>query len=54
MMNQAAPVRFLWFEGAGHGYDSPDPRTQSVDANRRALERTMAEAEVFFSLHLKE
>ena len=54
MMNQAAPVRFLWFEGAGHGYDSPDARTQSVDANRRALERTMAEAELFFSLHLKE
>ena len=54
MMNQAAPVRFLWLEGAGHGYDSPDVRTQSVDANRQALERTMAEAEVFFSLHLKE
>jgi len=54
MMNQGATVRFLWFEGASHGYDSPDAKTQSVDANRQALERTMAEAKVFFSLHLKE
>jgi carboxymethylenebutenolidase len=54
MMNQGATVRFLWFEGASRGYDSPDAKTQSVDANRQALERTMAEAKVFFSLHLKE
>ena len=54
MLTQATPVRFLWFDGASHGYDNPDPRTQSLDANRQALERTMAEAEAFFSLHLKE
>jgi dienelactone hydrolase len=44
----------VWYEGATHSFDDPGKRRQSVEANRKAREDSMARAERFFQRHLKE
>jgi dienelactone hydrolase len=41
------------YPGAGHNYDDPGQKKQSVPANRNATEDTFRRAEAFFALHLR-
>ena len=47
------PIRFVWYEGARHGYDSPEAARQVHPPNRLALEQSLIEAEQFFAAHLR-
>ena len=45
---------FHVYPGAGHNYDDPGQKKQSVPANRHATEDTFRRAEAFFALHLRQ
>ncbi len=49
-----SPLQTFVFPGAGHNYDDPGTKKQSVPANRRATEETYRRAAAFFAKHLSQ
>jgi carboxymethylenebutenolidase len=49
-----SPLEFRIYPGAGHNYDDPESKAQSVPGNRRATEDTFQRAEGFFASQLKQ
>jgi carboxymethylenebutenolidase len=49
-----AHFEMVWYDGATHAFDDPGRRRQSVESNRKAREDSMARADAFFMLHLKQ
>lgn len=49
-----SPLEFHVYPGAGHNYDDPGTKKQSVPANRQATEDTFRRAEAYFARHLKQ
>jgi carboxymethylenebutenolidase len=48
-----SPLEFHLYPGAGHNYDDPGAKKQSVPANRQATEDTFRRAEAYFARQLK-
>jgi carboxymethylenebutenolidase len=49
-----SPLEFHKYPGAGHNYDDPESKAQSVPGNRRATEDTFQRAEAFFASQIKQ
>jgi carboxymethylenebutenolidase len=49
-----SPLEFHIYPGAGHNYDDPGQKKQSVPGNRMATEDTFKRAEAFFGSQLKQ
>ena len=49
-----SPLEFRIYPGAGHNYDDPESKAQSVPGNRRATEDTFQRAEAFFASQMKQ
>jgi carboxymethylenebutenolidase len=53
LRSRAAPLEFVWYDGAHHAYDDPGRTKQSHEPNRLALQDTLKRAEAFFAQHLR-
>lgn len=53
LKQRGAPVEFVMYEGAHHGYDDPGRTKQSHAPNKAAMEDTLRRAHAFFQKYLR-